>query len=241
MKVDYIKQGDCLELMKEIPDRSVDLIVTDPPFLHVKGGMKSKKFNTGTWKADSYVNAKMADFGKKEIFAFLDQASKKMQKTNMYIFCSKLQLEYYFQWISENKKKYDLLVWDKQKKSMKSTKFFTSDIDYVIRIYENGVSLNKITGNDGVAISDYYTKIQSYPQPKGEHETMKPLELITKYILLSSDENSIVLDAFMGSGSTCVACINTNRHYIGFELDDQYFEIAGKRIEEAKKNKGEIA
>lgn len=231
MKFDYIKQGDCFELMKEIPDGSVDLIVTDPPFLHVKGGMKSKKFNTGTWKADSYVNSKMADFGKKEIFAFLDQASKKMKKTNMYIFCSKLQLEYYFQWISKNKKKYDLLVWDKQKKSMKSTKFFTSDIDYVIRIYENGVSLNKITGNDGVAISDYYTKIQSYPQPKGEHETMKPLELITKYILLSSDENSIVLDAFMGSGSTCVACKNTNRHYIGFELDEKYFEIAKKRIE----------
>lgn len=234
MEVDFIKQGDCMELINTIPDKSIDLIVTDPPYLHVKGGMKSKKFNTGTWKANSYTNTKMNDFGRKEIFTFLDEISKKMKKTNIYVFCSKLQLEFYFQWITLNKKKYDLLVWDKQKKSMKSTKFFTSDIDYVLRIYENGVSLNKITDENGIALSDYYTKIQSYPQPKGSHETMKPLELIEKYILLSSQEGDVVLDLFMGSGSTCVACINTNRHYIGFELDKQYFEIARQRIEKVK-------
>lgn len=231
MEYDYIKQGDCLELMKEIPDGSIDLIITDPPYLHVKGGMKSKKYNTGTWKAESYMNTKMRDFGKNEIFDFLDEANKKMKKTNMYIFCSKLQLEFYFLWISQHKKKYDLLIWDKQKKSMKSTKFFSSDIDYVIRIYENGVSLNKIIGDDGVALSNFYTKIQSYPQPKGKHETIKPLELVTKYILLSSNAGDVVLDCYMGSGTTAVASINTGRHYIGFELEPKYFEIAKKRIE----------
>lgn len=228
-------QGDCLELIKDIPDESVDLIVTDPPYLHVKGGMKSKKFNVGTWRAGSYTNTKMSDFGENEIFKFLNITDKKLKKTNMFIFCSKLQLQYYFKWIYENKKKYDLLIWDKQKMSMKSTKFFTSDIDYIIRIYDSGVSLNKICV-DGLekADSSFYTKIQSYPQPKGEHETMKPLGLIEKYILLSSNENSVVLDCFMGSGTTGVACINTNRNFIGIELDKHYFEIAQDRIAKAQ-------
>lgn len=230
-------QGDCLELMKNIPDNSVDLIVTDPPYLHVKGGMKSKKFNVGTWKSESYTNTKMNNFGKKEIYDFLNLADTKMKKTNMYIFCSKLQLEFYFSWISKHNKKYDLLIWNKQKKAMKSTKFFTSDIDYVIKIYQDGVSLNKITGEDGKAIYDYYTKIQSYSQPKGLHETMKPLELIEKYIMLSSNKNDIILDMFMGSGTTGVACVNTNRNFIGIELDENYFNIAKDRINQAVKDK----
>lgn len=230
MKGIQLLKGDCFELMKDIPDGSVDLIVTDPPFLHVKGGMKSKKFNTGTWKAESYTNSQMNDFGKEKVFAFLDEANKKMRKTNFYIFCSKLQLEFYFLWISRHRKKFDLLVWDKQKKSMKSTKFFTSDIDYVVRIYESGVSLNKVIKKDGVADSEYYTKIQSYPQPKGMHETMKPVELLEKYILLSSDKNDTVLDPFMGSGSTAVACVKTGRNFIGIETNDEYFNIAKERI-----------
>ena len=79
-------QGDCLELMKDIPDGSVDLVVTDPPYLHVKGGMKSKKYNTGTWKADSNMVISMSDFGEVEIFNFLDTVMPKMKKANMYIF-----------------------------------------------------------------------------------------------------------------------------------------------------------
>ena len=232
LEINKIYNMDCMEGIKLIDDNSIDLIITDPPFLHVKGGMKSKKFNTGTWKADSYMNLKMRDFGKKEIFSFLDMVDKKMRKTNMYIFCSKLQLEFYFLWISENKKKYDLLVWDKKKKSMKSTKFFTSDIDYVIRIYESGVSLNKVTNDVGVALSDYYTKIQSYEQPKGEHETIKPIELIEKYILLSSKDNDTILDAFMGSGTTAIACMRTNRNYIGFEIRKEYCDMAEERIKQ---------
>ena len=227
--------GDCLELLKNIPDKSIDLIVTDPPYLHVKGGMKSKIFNTGTWSAQSYTNTKMNDFGENEIFRFLNGADKKCKKTNMFVFCSKLQLQYYFKWIYENKKKYDLLIWDKQKKGMKSTKFFTSDIDYVIRIYESGGALNKILSvNSEKADSSFYTKIQSYPQPKGEHETMKPIELLEKYILLSSNKNDVVLDPFMGSGSTGVACVNTGRNFIGIELNEQYFNIATERINKAK-------
>ena len=65
------------------------------------------------------------------------------------------------------------------------------------------------------------------------HPTEKPVDLLETFIKNSSDENAVVFDGFMGSGSTGVACVNTNRRFIGIELDDGYFEIAKKRIEEA--------
>lgn len=238
-----LQQGDCLELMKDIPDGSVDLVVTDPPYLHVKGGMKSKKYNTGTWKANSNMVTNMSDFGEVEIFNFLDTVMPKMKKVNMYIFCSKLQLVSYFKYISMNKKlKYDLLVWDKVKYSMKSSKFYTSDIEYVVRIYQSGVSLRKVLVEDGTK-SDikHYMKRQAYPQPKGEHGTMKPVDLIENFIRVASDENDVVLDPFMGSGTTGVACINTGHNFIGMELEQEYFDIATQRIAEAQAHLQEVA
>ena len=246
MELNKIYNDDCLEGMKKIEDNSVDLIITDPPYEHVKGGMKSKKYNVGTWKSDSYMNEKMSDFKKEDIFNFLDVSITKMKKVNMYIFCSKLQLAHYFDYLNKNKKlKYDLLVWDKSsddgKYSMKSSKFFTQDIEYIIRIYESGVSLNKVWNEERTkSDSRYYMKRQKFKQPKGKHGTMKPVKLIERFIELSSNENDIVLDPFMGSGTTAIACLNTNRNYIGFELDKKYCELANNRIKEFISEKEEL-
>lgn len=227
--------NDYTKIMKDLKDNSIDLIITDPPYLHVKGGMKSKKYNTGTWKKDSEMVTKMSDFDREKIFEFLDYSLRKLKKANMYVFCSKLQLIYYFEYLSEHKKlKYDLLVWDKMKYSMKSTKFYTSDIEYIVRIYEAGVSLNKVLVKDG-SKSDiqHYMKRQAYVQPKGVHNTMKPIELIENFVRVASEEGDIVLDTFMGSGTTGVACMNTNRNFVGIELEESYFDMAKQRIEEA--------
>lgn len=64
------------------------------------------------------------------------------------------------------------------------------------------------------------------------HPTEKPVDLLEFYINNSSNENDIVFDPFMGSGSTAVATINTNRKYLGFEIDEEYIEIANKRLED---------
>jgi len=231
IEVNKIYNEDYLEGIKRIDDKSIDLIVTDPPYLHVKGGMKSKKFNVGTWKAESEMVTKLSDFGESEIYEFLDVAIKKMKKVNMFIFCSKLQLQYYFVYIKEHRLKYDLLIWDKVKYAMKSTKFFTSDIEYVVRIYQDGVSLQKVLVEDASkADIGYYMKRQSYEQPRGKHETGKPVKLIEKYIKLASLENDLILDPFIGSGTTAIACMNMNRRYIGFEIDESCFNIANQRI-----------
>lgn len=236
-----LQQNDYKETLQHIPDKSIDLVVTDPPFEFVSGGMKSQKYNIGTWNKDSYMNMKMSQFKHDDVFEFLDLAIPKMKKVNMFVFCSKLQLAHYFDYINQHKKlKFDLLVWDKSsednKYSMKSSKFFTQDIEYVVRIYESGVSLRKIWNEDhSKTDSHYYMKRQKYAQPKGKHETMKPVELLENYIKVASDENDIVLDPFMGSGSTGIAATNLNRKFIGIELDKDYYNIAKDRIAQAQK------
>ena len=236
MELNRIYNEDCIAGINKLLDKSVDLIVTDPPYLHVKGGMKSKKYNVGTWKDNSDMVTKMSDFDKIKIYEFLNASIPKMKKVNMYVFCSKLQLLHYFEYLSEHKKlKFDLLVWDKVKYSMKSTKFYTSDIEYIVRIYEPGVSLRKVFVEDG-SKSDIalYLKKQSYSQPKGEHGTMKPVEMLMNFINVASDENQLILDPFMGSGSTAIAEMKTGRNFIGFELDETYYNLANERIAEHK-------
>ena len=236
MTVNEIYNIDFLKGIEQIPDKSIDLLITDPPYLHVKGGMKSKRYNRGSWASESQMVTTLSDFDETAIYTFLDSVLPKMKKANCYIFCSKLQLVSYFKYLSEHKKlKYDLLVWDKCHPKMKSTKFFTSDLEYIIRIYEAGVSLHKVYTEDGTK-SDvrYYTKRQAFKQPYGKHNTMKPVELIERLIRVSSFENDVVLDTFLGTGTTAIACQNTNRQYIGYEIDPIFFNEAKQRIEENK-------
>ena len=127
MEYDYIECGDCLELMNGIPDKSIDLIVTDPPYL----------------------------------ISYKTNYRKDKRLTDVWMF-------------------------------------------------------NRVSGKSLV------------------HQNQKPVELIEQCILKHSNEGDIVFDGFLGSGTTAVACVNTNRHYIGFELDPQYYDIACKRLDEAE-------
>lgn len=203
--------------------------------------MKSKTFNSktsGTWQADSYMNMKMSQFKHDDVFEFMDTVIPKMKKVNMFIFCSKLQLAHYFEYINQHKKlKFDLLIWDKSSKDdkygMKSSKFFTQDIEYVVRIYESEVSLNKIWNEDHThAESKLYMKRQKFEQPRGKHESMKPVQLLKQYIELASNEDEVVLDPFMCSASTGVAALSSNRNFIGFEINKEYVNTAKQRIAE---------
>jgi DNA modification methylase len=212
--------------------KKIDAIITDPPFLHVKGGMKSKKINAGSYKTDSFVNTNMRDFDEEQIFKLLNKSKKIFRNSfNGYFFCSKLQIVSYLKWVQKNGLNYDVLVWDRQKDGLISTKFYTSNIDYIIRIYGENQSLNKIVNQNNQGDVEYYTKIQSYPHPKKYgHETEKPIELISKYIKLSTNENDVVFDPFMGSGTTGEACNKLNRKFIGVELEEKYFNISKDRI-----------
>ena len=91
------------------------------------------------------------------------------------------------------------------------------------------------TFNTEMGITDVWKDIDFYKEERF-HPTQKPINLLKRIIKASSNENDVVLDCFMGSGSTGIACINTNRNFIGIELDDNYFKIAEDRINKAKEN-----
>lgn len=101
------------------------------------------------------------------------------------------------------------------------------DIEYCLYFRETGVRLN-----DGYDLKSkwYISPINKSDKDLYNHPTIKPLDLVKRHILHTTQPNDIVLDCFCGSGTTCVACQETGRRYIGMEINKEYYEIAKKRI-----------
>lgn len=229
LAINNIYNMDYFSGIQQIDNKSIDLLLTDPPYLYAKGGMKSKQFNVGCRSSNSFVVKKMSDFGEEKINLFLDLVKPKMKQVNMYVFSSKLQVPYYLNWAIKNKCQFDILMWDKDFKGIINRKFFASNSEYIIRIYKKG--LNQL---DDINL---YQKIHKFKRVKNKlHEAEKPIELLKRFILLSSNEGDLIFDAFTGSGTTAIACIDTNRNYIGFEIDKNYYDIAINRIKELENN-----
>lgn len=209
--------GDGFSLIKNIPDNSVDLIVTDPPY----GINFTKGYKSGS------TELIQGDDGFTVMF-FLDdilREYKRILKPNsaVYIFTRFDVMPY---WWIKLKNYFDAknqIVWFKGGGGMGDLKGNFSYNYESIMFATNGK--HQIRGKrDG--------SVWQIPKCKQEfHETQKPIELIEKIIKHSSDEGMTVFDPFMGSGTTGVACKNLNRNFIGIELNEDYFKTAKKRIE----------
>lgn len=231
-KID-LYNADCLEVMKNIPDNSIDLIVTDPPYLisatNVGGSVnKVKKLNKSL---KDLVDANI-DNGY-DIQKFNTEFVRIMKNINIYIWCNKVQIPEYFNfYVNQHKCKFDILCWHKNNALPTYSNKYLSDTEYLLYFRKGGYC-------KPTSYEDAKTYIVSPINHKDKklygHPTIKPLDIIEKIIRNSSKENDIVLDCFMGSGTTGVACKNTNRNFIGIELDKDYFETAKKRIEECVK------
>jgi site-specific DNA-methyltransferase (adenine-specific) len=209
-----------------------DLIITDPPYLHEKGG-RGKLLLGESLDREKFNMKKLGDFGKEKIYEFLDITKEIMDKPQWYIFCSEKQMVYYLDWCIENKYKYNILTWNKPLSVMNRERFSTN-IEYIIRIYNNGCALNKLNLEEYPNKTEYYSKYIYHNQVRGKnkfHPSEKPIEILNKYIELSSKENNVILDPFMGSGSIGVSSIINNRDFIGVELEKKYFEISKKRLQ----------
>lgn len=240
MKVDYIKQGDCLELIKEIPNGSVDLIVTDPPYRVTSrgnagnsGGMLQKDINK-KGMVFSHNDVTPQEYAP-EFYRVLKDGSHCYVMTNHVNLINMLNTFTDLRTYKEKKnnvKPYGFhfvksLIWDKGNKIM--GQYYMSQYEYILFFRKGrGKKINNCGTSDILNVANKKTKING----KNIHDTEKPIELMQILIENSSNENDIILDPFLGSGTTAVACINTNRRYIGYELDENYFEIAKNRIEE---------
>ena len=222
-----LRQGNCLEVMRNIPDGSVDLVVTDPPYEIQTSG-------AGLYKqADKQYVKELC--GMKDGFSpeILDELCRVMKKINIYIFCSQKQIMPLLDYFVKGKKcNWNLLTWHKTNPVPACGNKYLTDTEFILFFREKGVP---IYGEFKTKFTYYVTPLNQTDKKKFGHPTIKPLEIVQNLILNSSAENEVVLDPFMGSGTTGVACVNTGRRFIGMELDPVYFDIANKRINEAIK------
>lgn len=212
-----------------MPDGSIDLVVIDPPYEIETSG-------AGLYKQPDKQYIKELE-GMKDGFSeqALDELCRVMKKINIYIFCSQKQiiplLDYFAKKMGCN---WNLICWHKTNPIPACGNKYLTDTEYILFFREKGV---KIYGNYNTKFTYYATPLNQKEKKQFNHPTVKPINIIQNFIVNSSQENEIVLDCFMGSGSTGVACINTNRKFIGIELDPTYFETAKKRLEEAEVKK----
>ena len=284
---------DCLNAMKSIPDKSVDLVLCDPPYLYTKCEFDKKVFDEKSFFAECYRvlkdnsiicftgysdsfyrwNMICADLGFKfkeewtwnkkgvaspfnavgrvsEQISVREKGNRKLNK--LFINLVKETFE------AESAESFEHLTQIcKRINSLFNTKF---DLAEQFIKYKNVFYNQKNNGKFNVAtpkcfhkqdrgISSLQTFVNGTIQKsifnisrdsvkKNVHPTQKPVELFERLIKICSDEKCVVLDPFMGSGTTGVACVNTNRDFIGIEKEQKYFDIAQKRIKEAQDSFG---
>lgn len=224
METNKIYLGDCYELIKQIPNKSIDLIVTDPPYeISVEHG--SGAF--GIEKKLHYFQFSEFSHGIKQ--EICKEFVRVLKKINCYIFCNKKQIPMYLNFFINNYKcNFDIISWHKSNPVPACGNKYINDTEYCLFFREKGVLLN---GTAETKKTYYLSPSNTKDKDLFEHATIKPIEIIKNLIINSSNENDIVLDPFVGSGTTAVACKELNRQYIGMEISPKWHEVAVKRLQ----------
>lgn len=235
-----IQQGDCLELMKDIPNGSVDMILCDLPY-----GTTQNKWDSiisleplwGQYKRIIKGNGAIVLFSAEPFTSLL--VASNMQMFRYDLVWSKSQGS---DFLNANRKPLrsheNICIFYKKQPTYNPQK--ANGIPYKAKSGETTSSnFGTFNGNHHTENKDGKRYPLTVLQFAGEHNkgkvhpTQKPVALLEYLIKTYTNKGEVVLDNCMGSGSTGVACINTDRNFIGFELDEGYFEIAKNRIEEA--------
>lgn len=215
---------DCLEVMKDMEDKSIDLVITDPPYEISTSGAGIYK-----QKDKKYVKElnEMKDGFSDEI---LNELCRVMKKINIYIFCSQKQIIHLLDYfVTKRGCNYNIISWHKTNPIPACGNKYLTDTEYVLFFRERGV---KVYGSFETKRTWYSTPLNQADKKKYGHPTVKPQLILNNLVLNSSQENDIILDPFMGSGSTGEAAIKNKRRFVGIEINDEYFNIAKNRIEE---------
>ncbi|MFH1563161.1 MAG: site-specific DNA-methyltransferase [Nitrospirota bacterium] len=237
---------DMLKGMSRIPDNSVDLVLTDPPYC------LGKDYGNGS---DKLKPKDYLEWSRK----WIDAVIPKIKNTgSFYIFLTWQHSQEIFSYMKTKLMMINEIIWDRKVPSMGgSTRkfssvhdnigFFVKSKDYYFNIDAIRIPYDEETkkartrprfiGKKWLEIGynpkDIWSeaRIHAEDPEREEHPTQKPLEIIERIIKASSPEKGIVLDPFMGSGTTAVACIKLKRNYIGFEINPCYCKITEERIE----------
>ena len=224
--------GDCLEVMKSIPDKSIDMILCDLPYGTTRNKWDSIIPLEKLWiqyKSIIKDNGAIALFAQTPFDKVLGSSNLKMlryewiwnkKRPTGFLNSKKMPMKQHENILVFYKK---LPVYNPQLTKGKPYHTYSKSAS----TNYNKFNTNYETKNDGWR---YPIDIQSFSPETGLHSTQKPVALLEYLIKTYTNENELVLDNCMGSGSTGIACINTNRKFIGIELDNNYFNIAKDRI-----------
>lgn len=224
-----LMRGDCFDLMAQIPDGSVDMVLTDPPYeISNSGGgmMADREFIR---QIDAMGMCKSGF----DVGGFLTKITRLFQSKqhfNGVFFCSMAQLSSYLNWAEGQGLQKGVGVWQKTNPTPLCNNKYLNDIEYWV--YIKGSSA-RIGGTYATKSMVYVSKVNKSDKLLYGHPTIKPVDIVEKFLINHTLPEMRVLDPFLGSGTTGVACVNTGRNFIGIEQDAKYFEIAQKRIHDS--------
>ena len=233
--------GDCYELIKEVKDKSVDLIITDPPYEFGTGGVGTGIFKYRESLKDTYSEIRDNDLGKGIDLKILDDFVRVMKKINIYIWCNKEQIyDYLTYFVKERGCNWEMIIWAKDNPPPFLNGHYLKDKEYCLFFWEKGVKV-KPTYETGKTV--YLTNINTQDKAKFNHPTIKEISIIENLIKNStgggSNKEIIVFDPFLGSGTVALAAKHCGCSYIGFEINEKYFKIATDRLQGINQ-KGEL-
>ena len=211
--------GDCVQLMKDIPSESIDLIATDCPYHIVSGGCTNKGEKNGIFNKENASSGKLFLHNDIDFSDWLPDVYRVLKKdSHCYIMINGRNLKR----LQEEAEKVgfifqNLLVWDKG--NVTPNRYYMNACEFILMLKKGKSKTINYPGTPSVL--RYKNKVG-----KKKHPTEKPVELMQVLIENSTKENDVVLDPFMGCGSTGVACANINRRFVGIELEKTYFDIA---------------
>lgn len=222
--------ADCMDILKQLPDKCVDLVLTDPPYLLTPHGGGRKGLADRACKIRDEIDFMANDFD----FEKIAEELLRISKDNLVMFCSALQLGRTIVYFENKGYRADVLVWSKPNPAPLGNGNYISDIEYIVFAHKKGSYFNNDVPIEFKRKTKIYPIITNKMDIK-QHPAQKPIDLIQELLSVHSKENDLVLDCFSGSGTTAIACHRLKRRFICIERDYDYFTASVKRLEDEKK------
>ena len=218
--------ADCFDILKQLPDKCIDLVLTDPPYIIDNHGGTKSPLAKRCAKVRDEIDDLTKDFNFNQV---ADELLRVCRHVNIVMFCSKQQVSRTMMFFEQKNYAVNLCVWDKTNPAPLGNNKLVNNLEYIVIARETGAYFNNQLPINKKRMSFVYpTGVKTF------HPCEKPVELISDLVSLFSDEGHLILDCFSGSGTTAIACHNLKRRFICIERDIDYYNASIERLKIAQ-------